>query len=220
MKHNFFYKVLGALFCGILLITLCSKKRVIAPGKIVILNGPSCVGKSSIIKALQTKTAELWVEAGIDKFFVGVLAPKWYLEDKAENYKVMHGIADVDETGNAVFVLQVGVEGQKVVRGMHGAIAAYAKAGCNVIVDYICYEPSWREDLLRQVAGLDSFCVGLSAPLEVLEARETARATSPKGHSRSHHASVHNGWQYDLCIDTSCSSVEESAAKILALAQK
>lgn len=217
MKNKNIFSVFTALLFGLLIIAGCGTKKTIFPGKVIILNGPSCVGKTSIIKALQAKTSDLWLEVGIDKFFIGVVPPKWYLEDRPEHHKVMSSVSSVDAQGNPIFTLHVGPEGQQIIRGMHWAIAAYAKAGCNVIVDYICYEPLWQQDLLISLAGLDVLLVGLSAPLEVLEERERARATSPKGHTRSHHASVHNGWTYNLRVDTAGSNPEESAAQILQL---
>ena len=37
-------------------------------GKIILLNGASSAGKSSIVKVLQTILSEAYLEAGIDKF--------------------------------------------------------------------------------------------------------------------------------------------------------
>ena len=48
-----------------------------------------------------------------------------------------------DPENKPVVELIIGPEGEKVVRGMHGAIAAYAQAGNNVVVDYIQYKAHW-----------------------------------------------------------------------------
>jgi len=53
------------------------------PGIVIILNGPSAIGKSSIIKAFQAKQNSPWLETGIDHLYVGVIPPHW-LDDKPE----------------------------------------------------------------------------------------------------------------------------------------
>ena len=180
----------------------------------IILNGPSAVGKSSIIRALQAQRKEPWLSVGIDNLFVGVLPPKFYLEDKTEHHTIMRGEATKDAQGK-LFTLYFGDEGRKVIKGMHGAIAAYARAGNNVIVDYIMYEPEWLDDLKKSLQGLRVISVGVTAPLEVIAQREILRKTSPEGHARSLYESVHQGWTYDLKIDTGSITPEQAADKIV-----
>ena len=45
-------------------------------GTIIILNGPSASGKSSIQEEFCKLMSELWLKIGLDNFFVGVLPPK------------------------------------------------------------------------------------------------------------------------------------------------
>jgi chloramphenicol 3-O phosphotransferase len=188
-------------------------------GTVIILNGPSAVGKSSIMKVFQTKRTEPWLGIGIDNFFIGVLPPKFYLEDKPEHHLVMRGVATEDEHGK-LFTLFIGTEGQKVIRGMHGAIAAYAHAGNNIIVDYIMYDPAWHADLMQVLSGVPVIAVGVTASLPVIESREKARATSPQGHARSVYETVHQGWDYDLMINTDEMRPEEVADKIIEYIKK
>ena len=183
-------------------------------GTVIILNGTSSVGKSSIMRAFQAKKVEPWLGIGIDNFFVGVLPPKFYMEDKPAHHTVMRGIASEDEQGK-LFTLHIGAAGQKVIKGMHGAIAAYAKAGNNVIVDYIMYDPAWHADLMNALSDFNVVTVGVTAALPVIEERERVRATSPQGHARSVYATVHQGWNYDLMIDTDTMTPEEIADQII-----
>lgn len=183
-------------------------------GTVIILNGPSAVGKSSIMRAFQAKRVEPWLGIGIDNFFVGVLPSKFYMEDKPEHHAVMRGIASEDEQGK-LFTLHIGTAGQKVIKGMHSAIAAYAKAGNNVIVDYIMYDPVWHTDLMNALSGITVIQVGVTAGLPVIEERERVRATSPQGHARSVYATVHQGWDYDLMIDSDEMTPEQIADQII-----
>lgn len=190
----------------------CTTKKT-ELGTVIILNGPSAAGKSSIIKAFQEKRTEPWLSVGIDNLFVAVLPPKFYLEDKPEHHLVMRGQATEDEQGK-LFTLYFGDEGRKVIKGMHGAIAAYARAGNDVIVDYIMYEQSWLDDLKKSLQGLPVIFVGITAPLEIITQREILRKTSPEGHARSLHESVHKGWTYDLEINTGAVTPEQAADNI------
>lgn len=215
--YMFYIKKIAALFClGIILLAIsaCTTNKQDQFGTVIIINGPSAVGKSSIIKAFQAKQSKPWLGIGIDNFFIGVLPPKFYLEDKPENHSVMHGIATEDAHGK-LFTLHVGPEGYKVIRGMHQAIAAYARTGNNVIVDYIMYEPTWHADLQAALAGLKVVTIGVMASLKSLEQREKKRGTSPEGHARSLYESVHRGWNYDLKINTDDITADQAAHHII-----
>jgi len=184
-------------------------------GLVIILNGPSSVGKSSILGSFQTKNKELWLGMGLDSLFVKVLPPKVYLEDKPEHHSVMRGVASVDKDGNKIFDLRIGDAGQKVIRGMHRTIEAYARTGNNVIVDYINYDSAWIGDLKSTLKGIKVFFVGVKASLETIEEREKDRGTSPQGHARSHYDTVHQGVNYDLVIDTENKTADESAEELI-----
>jgi chloramphenicol 3-O phosphotransferase len=197
------YKIKRALpFLGlcisILVITACITHKSEPFGTVIILNGPSAVGKSSIIKAFQNKQDTPWLSMGIDNLFVGVVSMKFLIDPK---YKVMQGFPTEDASGK-LFTLHIGSEGQKIIRGMHRAIAAYARTGNNVIVDYITYDPTWIADLQSSLRGINTVYVGVTASLETIQQREKARGTSPEGHGRSLYESVHKEWKYDLKIDT------------------
>lgn len=194
--------------------------RKVEPGRVIILNGPSSVGKSSVIKAFQAKREDVWLSIGIDNFFVGVLHPKIYLQpEKPEHQAVMHGVASSDKQGK-LFTLYVGPEGQKVIRGMHRAIAAYALAGNNVIVDYIKYDPVWIDDLKNVLKDLRVVWVGVTASLASVMQREKQRGTSPEGHARSHYHTVHEGVKYDLVLNTDAITPEQAADQLSAFITK
>ncbi len=188
-------------------------EHVEKPGTIIILNGPSAVGKSSLVKAFLARQRDLWLHAGIDQLYVGVIPPVW-LDDAPEHASVMTIKSSVDDLGFPVVKAVFGPKGFQVVQGMHRAIAAYAAMGNSVIVDYIAYESSWVEDFLRVTEGIPLVWVRVSAPLETIEARERARGTSPIGHARSHYESIHKGIDYSFCIDVDPSSPEEAAVQL------
>lgn len=119
-----------------------------------------------------------------------------------------------DRENNSVITLFTGEEGERVAYGMNGAIAEYAKSGCNVIVDCIAYKKEWLDDLTNNLNGLPVYWVKVSIPLAMLEEREAIRATSPKGHARSHYATVFWDKVYDLEVNSDQYTAAQIAQQI------
>lgn len=186
-------------------------------GTIVILNGPSASGKSSIQKEFTKLFSKPYLKIGIDNFFVGVLPEQFVIgpvpTPETPDDMVMKGVFSEDEQG-PLFTLEVGPAGQRVISGMNHAIAAYAAQGNDIIVDYIAYEQAWIKELVHVLKDFEVYFVGVDVPLKVLEERERTRATSPVGHARSHYDTVHSHGIYDFRVDTSLLSSAECAAKI------
>ena len=158
------------------------------PGKIILLNGASSSGKTSIVRALQECLDEPYLDAGLDKFLF--MLPKRYLERPLWD----------DVLGLAV---EAGETGRVLVSGMHRAIWALALAGSNVIADHVLVEPAWAEECARLFGDLPALFVGVRCPLEVLEARERSRKDRTLGQARLQFERVHAFARYDLEVDTS-----------------
>lgn len=182
-------------------------------GIVIVLNGPSVAGKSSIQKEFQyLMMPNLWIKLGIDNLFDKPM-PDINIENLAfwqTANQIRWVTTTQDQNNNPVITLFTGEQGDNVAYGMNSAIAAYAKNGCNCIVDYIAYKKEWLDDLCKKLKNTKVYWVKVSIPLEVLEQREIARATSPKGHARSHYDYVY----WDILYDFEVNSEKDSAAKI------
>lgn len=196
------------------------KKYVEQPQKagiVIVLNGPSASGKSSLQKAFQKIMApDLWIKIGIDNLFDKPM-PDIEMSELArwQNPNEIRWVTTTqDKDNHNVVTLYTGVQGEKVAYGMNSAIAGYALAGCNVIVDYIAYKPEWLEDLQQKLAGIKTYYVAIKIPLATLEQREKERATSPIGHARSHYDTVYSTLKYDLELQVEQKSSEELAKEI------
>lgn len=192
-------------------------------GKIIILNGPSASGKSSIQKAFQSlMMPNLWIKLGIDNLFDNPM-PDINLENLNfwQSKNTIRWIETMkDANGNSIITLFTGEQGEKVAYGMNSAIAEYAKSGCNCIVDYIAYKKEWICDLKNKLKDIKTYWIKVTAPLHILEERETARGTSPRGHARSHYETVFWDLHYDLEVDSEKLSVYEIAQKIKGFIEK
>jgi chloramphenicol 3-O phosphotransferase len=170
-------------------------------GTILVLNGASSSGKSSIVAALQRGLAESYLEAGMDKFI-------YMLPGRFLNRPLWDGILGL--------AVEAGPYGHQLFAGMHRAIAALAGAGLNVVADHVLVEPAWVADCARLFADLPAYLIGVRCPLGVLVAREVSRENRTLGQAAAQHEPVHRHAVYDVEVDTSRSSAEECAAQIMA----
>ena len=214
MKNNLPTIMILAIASTIYICYAYFKKNNQKTGIVIILNGPSASGKSSIQKEFQSlMMPNLWIKHGIDSLFDQPV-PDITLENmsfwQSENpIRLITTTQDTDN--NNVITLYTGNQGDKVAYGMNSAIAAYATKGSNIIVDYIAYKKEWLEDLQQKLNGITTYWVKVSIPLSTLEQREIARATSPKGHARSHYNTVHWNIKYDFEVNS-----EKDSAKVIA----
>jgi chloramphenicol 3-O phosphotransferase len=192
-------------------------------GTVIILNGPSGSGKSSIQKEFQNlMMPNLWVKIGIDNLFDSPM-PNITLENM-QYWQSPNPIRWVetsqDKNGHKVISLLVGEQGEKAIYAMNSAIATYAENGCNVIVDYIAYKKEWLGDLQQKLNMFKTYYVAVEIPLEVLEKREADRGTSPVGHARSHYKSVYGDISYDLVVNSEKSCALQIAEKLTSMIGK
>ncbi len=188
-------------------------------GTVIILNGPSAAGKTTLQKKIQEVFDAPYVCLGIDQLFDNILPDYYGLGEvhpkgKFDTNDIRSITNETDESGHKTITLHIGPIGEKVIQGMHDAIAAYAKAGNNVVVDYIQYEPHWRENLLKALEGIKTYFVKVDISLEELEKREKSRGTSPAGHARSHYHHVHQGMVYDIEVNSEKDTPEAMALTI------
>ncbi|MCX5924163.1 MAG: hypothetical protein NTZ68_01950 [Candidatus Dependentiae bacterium] len=219
------YFFMGCIIISVLLAAQYFKGNLMKKtyGTVIILNGPSASGKSSIQKAFQPlMMPNLWIKHGIDSLFdqpMPDINPENLSFWQSQN-PIRWVTMSKDKDDNAVMTLFVGDQGDKVAYGMNSAIAAYAHAGCNIIVDYIAYKKEWIDDLQQKLKGINTYFVKVNIPLDILEQREQGRGTSPKGHARSHYDTVHWDIVYDLQVDSSKQNPTEIAQTIKEFIEK
>jgi len=154
------------------------------PGKIILINGASSSGKSTLAQALQKQLP----------------LPFWhYSIDHLIAAKVLPG-ARIDSGEFAWPTLR-----PAFFEGFHRSIPALAAAGNNLIVEHIVETQAWMDRLLNLLADLDVFFVGVHCPVEELERRERRRGNRRIGEARADFEVTHTFGSYDF----ECSSVEE-----------
>lgn len=148
--------------------------------QIILLNGPSSSGKSTLARALQAKADAPFWHIALDHLRDGGILPMDRFRARELDWKAHRA---------------------RVFDGLHGMVAAAADAGNNLIFEHILEEPDWIETLVRSLAVHDVLFVGVHCDLELLNTRERKRGDRPIGSAALDHASVHLGRRYDIEVD-------------------
>ena len=173
--------------------------------EVIVLNGVSSSGKTSIARCLQWMLTAPWLLLGIDDLIRAM--PDRGLEDGS----LLH----IGETGQVV----VGPGWRHLEASWYVGVAAIAATGTGVIIDDVFLGGGESQVRLRAaLGGLEVLWVGVTCDPDVTREREASRPDRVAGQSESQAPVVHVGVDYDLIVDTSHSTSESCAARILAAA--
>jgi chloramphenicol 3-O phosphotransferase len=188
--------------------------RVVAPGRVVVLNGTSSSGKTSTAEAFQelrAQAGEMWVVHALDDF-IGKVPRRWVDVGKSAGSLAGDGIRfvrDGDRTN-----VEIGEQGRRLMRAYRRSVRETALAGVNVIVDEVSLlEPEWL-DWCEALDGLGAVWVAVRCDVEVASEREAARGDRVLGLVRGQADVVHRYPAYDLELDTTAMPVDEVVRRL------
>ncbi len=183
---------------------------------IIFLNGVGSVGKTSIAKAFQDISSSPYLHIGIDHFIV--MLPNNYLPGGNKASEGIDFITEQSKNG-PITKVHCGDIGKKLFNSMRKAMVALAKDGFNLIIDEVILGDEF-EEYKKLFKDYNFISVGVFAPLKVIEEREKHRKDRTWGLARWQYDIVHKNKHYDLEIDTSKSTPEQSAKQINNLLMK
>ena len=157
------------------------------PGRIIFLNGASSSGKTTLAKALQSQLPLPFWHYSIDHFRGDDILPMARIRSGEFPWPGLR---------------------QAFFDGFHASIPALVGAGNNMLLEHIVEDEMWLKRLVRLLAGLDVFFVGLHCSLPELEKRERARGDRPMGDARADFSKVHTHCVYDLELDSNSGLAE------------
>ncbi|MGI4733936.1 MAG: chloramphenicol phosphotransferase CPT family protein [Janthinobacterium lividum] len=148
--------------------------------QIIILNGTSSAGKSTLAHALRPRlplpfcyyASDQLAEAGFRPLASTLVGEPAYWASRAQFFA-----------------------------GFHRSIAAFANAGNHLLVDHIVETAQWATELSALLAPFDVFWVGVHAPLAELTRREQLRGDRTLGEAQFH-LPTHTFCHYDVEVDS------------------
>lgn len=167
------------------------------PGRIIILNGASSAGKSTLAEALQRVLDEPFLHVSSDHLVAAGMLPE--RRDNGGPFDWWHQVRP------------------RFFAGFHRCLPALAEAGNDLIVEHIIEFRSWRTELAALLAGLDVFLVGVHCAPDELDRREHARGDRRIGEGRTHAEvdGIHTFGPYDFEVDTTTGVSAELVDAIL-----
>lgn len=162
---------------------------------IIVLNGTSSSGKTSIARELQNRAPFVLLNYSIDNVLYSL--PRSSIDRMIEGTPL------------------VGVDYSTLVRGYYGCVQQLALAGLNLVIDNAITTRAHATMLVDAISGRDTLLVGLSCSPEVLAEREEQRGDRRRGLAAQQYPNVHRWLEYDVMIDTAASDPASAAKTIL-----
>jgi chloramphenicol 3-O phosphotransferase len=186
-------------------------------GNVILLVGPSCAGKSTLARAVQQLSPQPYLVQSLDSLFAAV-PERWGSggEHARDGFRYEWGASRADG-GAAVRRIVYGAVGWNILQGFHRAVAAFAAAGVNIVVDDMLLDRDVLTDWARALDAVPTLLVNVTAPNEELLRREAARQLHPTPGLVAGHFDLHQGIAADVRIDTSEVSPPEAARSLLDL---
>ncbi|PYE54040.1 phosphotransferase-like protein [Deinococcus yavapaiensis] len=189
----------------------------IAPGRLIVVNGTSSTGKSSLCNALQDLLEEPYLQLGYDRAWM-TLPTRYFPFQANEREGAWYDLDPNDSTIAVGFGL--GWVGRQAVSGLHHMVAALVASGSNVIVDVLFFEPAMFEEAMRLWSPYRPLLVNLKPPLEVSLRWEAERAETqagrPKGLARLDREAIYAHPGFDLELDSSLGTPKDIARRVIA----
>ena len=186
-------------------------------GRLVVLNGVSSAGKTTLASAFRDARAavgEFWFLVGIDDV-LSKLPAQWVDLGLAsgEGSYVNDGMRF--ETGPNGVSLRVGSVCRQLFEVYHRTVAAAVRLGLNVLVDDVVVDQATRDDWFRVLDGLDPTWVAIRCAPEIADQRERTRGDRPIGMAGVQQDVIHRGIPYAIEIDTGSLTPGEALTALL-----
>lgn len=182
------------------------------PGKVIIINGGSSAGKTTMALEFQDLMDEPWFLLGIDMFWF-TMPPK-EIDLERVSPKFYEWCSETTPEGLPYFRILPGELLNECMLARYKAMAAYLERGLNVIADEVLWSRDWLLESLRVLRPFDCYYVGVHCSDEELRRREIQRSDRYLGWARGSHLYAHKDAIYDLNIDNTEKTPLECALAI------
>ncbi len=185
-------------------------------GRVIVLNGASSSGKTTLAAALQARLSalgECWIIIGVDDY-IARLPFDWVSAGDHVGPRAAEGLTVQPVNGEVE--LRLGPVGRRLWAAYRAGVSGAARAGMDVIVDEALLGESEWEGWQQELDGLDVLWVRVTADAALIEARERERGDRVIGLARSQLDVVHRFHEHGVTVDTGKLSSSEAVDVILA----
>src|ERR1700733_12551308 len=169
-------------------------------GRVLILNGGSSAGKTTLGRSLQSALSDTWLLLGLD-LLIWTLPPR--MINHANGLSVHEGVIVRGDLFMSLYA------------GFQSAVATLARSGVNVLLDDLTLDGTADQQRWSEVLqGLDVLWVGVRCAPAIAAEREARRQSRLPGIACHQAESVHVGVRYDVEVDTGVLSLRESMSLI------
>lgn len=172
-------------------------------GLIVLMNGTSSSGKTSISMELINQKDILFHHLSIDDFFYNF---NDFINNKFPDFKPVRELDD-EVIGQIIF--------DPIISMYYATIKLFVEMGLNVIVDTVIDNDKWFNDYLDVLFDYPTIFIGVICSKEELTRREQIRGDRKIGLANSQFDKVYCFNEYDLEVNTEELNPTECAEKIL-----
>jgi chloramphenicol 3-O phosphotransferase len=188
-----------------------------APPEVLVINGASSTGKTTLAVALQDILSESWLVFGIDTLISAMPIALLEIHDDAtigarpREHEVRQGGITFDADG----AIEIGDDFRRLEASWHIGLSAIAKSGTRFILDEVFLDGARSQDRLNHaLAGHRVAWVGVTCDADVGERRQRSRGDRVVGMFERQSQRAHDGVHYDLVLDTTSSTPDELAQMI------
>lgn len=181
-------------------------------GKIIVLNGTSSAGKSTIAKAVQTMMDEPYLCTGVDHFQLaypsGLVSIGNTLAGELVGWQVRYSEGGLQE-------IRMGSVGLQMLEAMYRALTGISNAGVNVVIDDVIWNQQILETAVSILHTYPIYFFALDLSLAAAEQREKERGNRGPGNARYFYSLVYNlNDVYDARFDVENNDPETCAELI------
>lgn len=189
----------------------------VTPGRVVVLNGTSSAGKTTLARRFREDRAavgDCWLVIALDDFH-WLMPHQWFSGGGHHGERAEAGVRF--ETSPEGVTIRIGELGRRLFAAYRRTAAEWARQGFNVLVDDVCFDADAVGDWKEALAGLSVTWVAVRCDLEMAEAREAARLDRVPGLARGLGVVVHRHAPVDIELDTTTAGVAETAATLASI---
>jgi chloramphenicol 3-O phosphotransferase len=210
------------IFLVLLVFVFCSQSFCLLNAEenkpiVIFLNGTSSAGKSSVATKLLERLDGPFLRVGLD-WYGDVLSPKFQCggEHADQGYTFVH---TEDEIGPLTSI-KTGAVGLQLDSAAHRAMKVFLDSGFSLVIDEVLFEDASFKDYLTVLKEYCVYFIAIKPTKEVVAQREMNRGNRVLGFARGLYDAVYSNKIYDLEIDSSELTTEETVEIILEYVKK